>query len=949
MVGILPKMNRCSSRRYAVVRTCAGDGAPTAVQARRGSLRNVPWLIALLFVAVWLATDSRSALAQTTVAEVVGLNSSLKRPIASAKEFVELLRQTEISNGDGQMIAYIDASKLTRRQYLHLYLIARAAAAGWLRPLQSDFGSTAPPCSERELDLQTYFVATYQDPTWCASEQWRAAQWIYHSLNQLTALADEDWVIRKIYFLLHTASSDLSALEVEAAVTGRYPSLRIHPVVKPVQQPYKSELAGARTLSSFEGWEPWIGAQDERMHAVDAVFFANQEVRAKHLLGQRSGLLRPDKISWMFSSTKSRYLVGNELVLRGAFGMTFKSNIVRDSRPNYAPESEYAGLYLLANTIVLDSSEAGRRFGFLDYGDFYEYPILTVDGSGSTGVILMARKIALGQFAQERIRRIWQAIGEPEYPTTGNCGVGTRVLAFAGKQIAKENLHVDGLQRAIAGANCFDRLFSAWQLTTQDELDARPSNVLHRFVQVSIGGIRQPVFAKPNVDGASAYFGTDLLERWNLAVVKQMLFKVRTAQLQDDRDQVGTLMREAEGLRTRFFVNPSTSTVGEILSSFEALGKIKDSIRGKRLLIRGTAIADAPSISGAVLLGDAASKDTWLMPTSVAIKPIAGIAQSHRFARVLASDQGQNADVRLQIAIEVYAPPSLQRDVQRAITARGLRYAGVAEDVQFLQVRQTQSSDWAIEDQSQIGPTNYIITLRCSQTYFPVLLEQLGRKPGLPIHIDWQHVSDKTVSSSSAGPVIGVLSFQANPDSLTVSSSGAIENSSPLPLEIIGLIGSDWVHPVSPSFPLPARSKVLVGNFVADLKPGQTIKSALIVWDPSASVDAKDKVSFVAPNWSIVPIQLANQSDLIGGQPVKELEVLLSALDDNGGVLYDSIRVGLARFGLPDARREVKLFVPPGFRIRYASQFTLVDGSLRPGPSGETNSLQIAIRYSQQP
>lgn len=945
MVRILPKVHQYSRRPYG-----SGDGAPTAVRAGRRSLLNVPWLVAIVFVAVCFATEARSALAQMTVAEVAGVNSSLKQPIASAKEFVELLRQTEISDGDGRMIAYIDAGKLTRRQYLHLYLIARAAAAGWLRPLLSDFGATAPPCSEQELALQTYFVATYEEPVWCANEQWRAAQWIYHSLNQLTGLGDEDWVIRKIYFLLHTVSSDLSALEVEAAVTGRYPSLRIGPsAVKPVQQPYKSELADARSLSSFEGWEPWVGAQDERMHAVDAVFFANQEVRAKHLLGLRSGLLRPDKISWMFSSTKSRYLVGNELVLRGAFEMGFKSDIVRDPRPNYAPESEYAGLYLLANTIVLDSSEAGKRFGFLDYADFYEYPVLTVGGSGSTGLILMARKIALGQFAQERIRRIWQAIGEPEYPTTGDCGIGARVIEFARKQIAGENLHINGLLRATTSANCFDRLFIAWQLTAQNELEARPSNVLHRFIQVSNGGIRQPVFAKPSIDGASAYFGSDLLERWNLAVVKQMLLRVRTAQLQDDREQMGTLMREAEGLRTRFLVNPSSSTVGEILSSFEALGKIKDSIRGKRLLIRGTAIADAPSISRAVLLGDAASKDTWLVPTSVAIKPNAGTAQSHRFARVLTSDQGQNSDVRLQIALQLYAPPSLQRDVQHALAARGLRYAGVAEDVQFLQVRQTQSSDWVIEDQSQIGPTNYIITLRCSQSYFPVLLEQLGRRPGLPIQIDWQSLSDKTVSSSSAGPVIGVLSFQGNPDSLSVSSAGTIENDSSLPLEIAGLIGSDWMHPVMPSVPLPARSKVVVGDLVAGLKPGQTIQSALIVWDPSASVAAKDKVSFVAPNWSIVPIQLANQSDLIGNQPVKELEVLLSALDDKGGLLYDSIRVGLARFGLPDARREIKLFVPPGFRIRYASQYTLIDGSVRSGPSGETDSIQIAIRYPQQP
>lgn len=899
------------------------------------------WFVVFALLAGLLT--AAPAAAQQSLADVVGTHSSLKRPVSNPREFLDLLKQTEVSTGDGQMLAYIDAAKLSKRQYLHLYLMARASAAGWFRSLQTNFGATAPPCNEQALSLQTYFVASYEEPTWCVGEQYRAAQWLYATLNNVAG-RDDDWAIRKIYFLLHSAFSDLSALEVHAAVTGRPSTVAARVLSKPVSQPYKSELASTKSLSTFEGWEPWVTTQDARLPAADAVLFARQTVSAKFVLGMRFDLLRPGTLAGIFTSNSSRYLVGNELVLRGAFGLSFKSRLIRDPRPNFAPEDEYAGLYVLANSIVLDSAEAGRAFGYLDYDDFYQYPTLTINGSGSTGAILMARKLALGSRQLERIRRVWQLIGESEYPTSGKCGMDSKVLMFSRKQISQENLMLPGLETAIASDGCFDRLFSAWQSVLQSELDSRPSNVIHRHVHVILSGIRQPVFARGNVESAATYFGTKVLEQWNLAAVKQLLLQVQSAQLQDDREQVGLLMRDAEGIRSRFLVNPTSSTVTEILEVFEKLSKVREGIRGRRLIIRGASLPEAPAIAGSILLGDAASKDTWLLPTSVALRATEFTPAGPKFARVLVTDPM----VRVQIQIALSAPTGLQRAVKAALQARGLRYVGVAEDVQFQQIRQTSSVDWSIEDQVQVAQGVYLLTIRCSQAYFPVLLDQLARRPGLPISVDWKHLVDESASSASVGPISGAISFQAVPGSLRITPTGSIENRTQLPAEIVALSrGSGEPVPVYSPFLLPALMMVPVSGLGASANDTAGVDVALIRWDPAAAVAPREKVAFVAPSWSLVPIQLHNQSDLVSGKSVRSVMVTLTPQDDKGAPILQPIIVNLGRFGMPDARREVKLFLPPGFRIQYSSQYIAEDGTKSNGPSSQAEGLQIVLRALQ--
>ena len=883
---------------------------------------------------------------QILLSQIVGENSSLQRPIATAAEFGELLRRTEISNGDGQMIAYINASKLNKRQFFHLYLMAQAFRAGWFKPVFSQFGSNGEVCSPTELQLQNNFVASYNEPVWCHGEQWRSASWLYKTINEINeSERDGDWRLRKIFYLLHTANSDLSPLEVEAAITGRHQGLQPAKFPKKGELPYKSQLPANKDLTVFEGWESWMEPQDERLYSADAVLFARQELVSPHRTAV--DLLRTRTMAGIYVSQSSRYLVGNELTLKGAFGINFKSRMIPGAQPNHAPESEYAGLFVIGNTVVLDSAESGHQYGYLDYSDFYQYPPLTINGDGSTGLVLLSRKIAIGQFLSDRMRRIWNKIGEQEFPTTNGCGIDERTIAFSLKQIAPENIQGASLTKALKGQNCFDRLFAAWPGVVQEELDSRPSHILHRYVHVILGGLRRSAYAVSDIDSAGAFFGTKLLENWNVAVVKQLLLQIRSAQLQDARDDIGNLVRDAESIRPRFLVNPSSASVNELLKTFQEINDIKSTIRGRRILIRGSSMPDAPSIASAILLGDAASRDTWLVPSEVSLMPLQTSSSAYKFGRVSTENAPGSTTIRLQVILDLQVSPNLQYEVKRALDARGLRFAGMASDVDFIRLRQSTSLDWSIESQSKIGPSRFIVTIRCTQDYFPILSAELARSPGLPIQIDWQHQTDQAVNSSMVGPITGVLRFQGIATTLRPDADGRVRNPASLPMEIVAVLTNGAFHPVSPTIPLrDGEEVVLSSNTIGSNLQGK-VEMVSAIWDPSAKIPFQDKIDFVAPTWSIVPIQIQNLSDFINQRKVVAAEVWVGAIDDLGKKIYEDIKIDLSQYGMQDARQELKLFLPPGFQLQYSSQFLLDDGSRLQGPSGKTQALQISIRYAQ--
>lgn len=393
--------------------------------------------------------------AQLSITQLVGSKSTWKRPIDTAPEFIKLLAETRLNLGDGINAASFDPNDLSDKEYLHFYLLSRAARMGWFRPLVPDlgegepYGATPRDCSERELSLQSHSVAVFNQPVWCQHYQWKAAKWIFDTLNN-PPVDNSDGIIAKLFFLAETAGGDLSALEVQNAVTGQYPQLK--PAAFPFLDvaPYRSQIDTEKPQSTYEAWNSWANTPEDKLRSADMLFFYKQDLLGAtgyfNAYGPFVDLRDNKTYSNIYISKKSQYFLGNELQLKGSFGLDYEAPKMPplppdDSptlpRPSYYTEYPFAGPFIAVNSLTLDSLLSGDKYGLLTYSDFFQPPVIAVKQTGGGGgMVIVARSLTIGETILDRPERIWSTIGEKVYPTTGKCTLNDQMLGFALKQIA---------------------------------------------------------------------------------------------------------------------------------------------------------------------------------------------------------------------------------------------------------------------------------------------------------------------------------------------------------------------------------------------------------------------------------------------------------------------------------------------------------------------------------
>jgi hypothetical protein len=478
------------------------------------------------------------------------------------------------------------------------------------------------------------------------------------------------------------------------------------------------------------------------------------------------------------------------------------------------------------------------------------------------------------------------------------------------------------------------------------ELSTRPDNVLHHAVaaiQYSSGYRR--VYAVLNVDEAASFFDQPTLEQWNLAASERLLLQVKEMKLRGDREGLGELLRDAEVLHTRFLAQPTTTTTNRLGAIFGELSTIRDTMKGARTVIRGSSYLDAPALASATLLASASSRETWLLPDRLKVSSLPNSSSTPKAARVWVQD-GQStpeAAVRVQFILEVAAHSSTQSAARVALKDRGLQYSGVATtELEFLNPRQSSSPDWSFDSIARLDRSRFVLTFRTSESHFPVLLEQLSRPPGLPIEIEWRSVSDPKVGSDTYGPLRATLGLYAlSTAGLKLLPSNLLANESAYTLDAIAIGDEKDVISLDPPLSVIAGSKVSLPKYV----PTQSTFTAVeAVFDLAGQVPAREKLEFASPQWSILSLKFTNLVDVKDGRQVKELRVSVDAIGSDGSIIYNHVLVSLARFGLAEASQTIPLLLPPGFRLRYTSQYVFSDGTKDVGPTDETSAVDIRLR-----
>lgn len=872
--------------------------------------------------------------AQATVTQAVAKNSTTQADDLTPAEFVKLVRMTQLDLGEPVSVASIYAEKLGPAEYFRFYLMYRATENGWFGPLLSEYAPTATPCSDQQLELQPTFVASLHEPVWCERHQWEAATWLFDTLN---GDGGDDGIgsLRRIFLLAHTAGADLSPLEVMAAVTDRYPS--IQPRREPLhnsQPPYKSQLPAGADLSTFEGWDAWNVDAPQALLDADVVWFWNQHVRDTPWNPSRIRDLRQPVLANIYTPSSSRYFVGNELRIEGSAGLDFAYD---------PPDPEaFTGLFVAVNTLILDRGFAGTPWGALDEADVRQFPVLTVNGKRSAGAVLVARNFVLGANARDLPTRVWRTIGAPLFKgdAAAGCPLDQRVLGFALKNIGEANLYASAFLSTIDETNCFDRALQTFSRVLEYEFSTRPDHVIHRYVHVDLDGLPKQPYATGQIAEAPSFLGQALLARWNVAAAERLLLQVRSAELQEAREDLGKYLRDAESLRGRFLTTPTAETTARLSTIFADISAVRDAKKGVRLLVRGSDFAEASTLASALLLGSATSKDTWLIPDRLRVAPYTEVAGTPKFARVWVDEQSTGgADVRVNFLVEMMASATAQAAAGPALRARGMVYSGVATDIECTGIRQSTTTQWKFESISRLDRLRFLVTIRTSEAYLQVLLLQLARPPGLPVQVDWKNSTDPTINSQNYGPIVGAVGLFGVPWINLPIQDGAIVNSTPWPLDVVALVSPSTIVSVDPGLPLASGGKVMLP---AQAPPD--VSHAATVLDPRGEIPLQDKLSFVPPQWAVLPISFVNTVDTLGGAPVRELTLRVTAIDADGKPVTEAFPLTLGRFGLEDASQIIPLLLPPGFLLRVEGQWRLADGKSEPLASFETDQLEVRIQ-----
>lgn len=889
-----------------------------------------------------------SAGAESTVTQRVGTASTWKRPINTAPELIRLLREIRLPTGDGINVASFDASILSDKEYLHFYLLSRAADLGWFHPLLPNYGATLPygatprDCSDQELSLQSYHVAAFRQPAWCEHYQWKAAKWIFDILNSPPA-DDTKGNIAKLFFLAETAGGDLTALEVQNAVTGQYAKLKPAQFPASTTAPYRSQFDSSNNQSVYEAWNSWSNKPEEKLRTADLLFFYKQKLQRTKAYGPFDDIRDISTASNIFTSKKSQYFLGNELVVNGALGLDYDAPQL-PKQPGHATEFAYAGPFIAVNSLTLDSLLSGYKWGALDYSDFYQPPVISVKETGSVGgMVIATRSLTIGNTILDRPERIWSTIGEKVYPTTGTCTLDQQTLGFALKQVNLKNSLVPALYATLGKDSCFQNSLAIWKQVLRLETDARPNAIMHRYIDIRLNDTRLSPFIISNFEEAVPYFGQSALQRWNVAIAKRLLTEVYLAELSGRREELGSLLRDAESLRGRFLITPSNDAANELFPIFAQLRATMTTLSGKRLLLRGSSFPEVPELAASLFLASASSSDTWLIPTSIRLSATSP-GKNPKFGRLWADVANPATGyVRLQFLAEMYSPSTLQSAAKRLAAIKNWKFGGLAHDIRYLGIKQAGAADWIVEDQVRISDDTFLFTIRTKQSFLPVLLAQLAKPPGLPLSIDWAVPTDSDVSSASSGPITGVVGLSAIPWKLSNISQATVSNETSFPARVVTLNTTTGTIPITPGFDLAPGASAPIPDYLNAMLAGGTLIGAESLLDPAGFVDVKSKLDYVANDSSIVPVQIENLLSAIDGESIRETQIRIDFNGPNGSRLLGPISVSLAAFGLPESRSELKLLLPAGFKMSYSAIFVLKNGARIQGPAGVEDGLKISI------
>lgn len=810
---------------------------------------------------------------------------------------------------------------------------------GWFLPLKSDFGLTQPPCGPDRLKLQYTSLASLNRPTGCARQQREAAEWIFRILN--SALPYENPLLQKLFLLAHTAGEDLSALEVMAAATSSFGEISPNWSPRNVQPPHRSQIEPSKVLTTFEAWDTWGGTPDASMLTADVIVFWDQRVKAlRSQSGDAPDLRVPERFHTHLAK-KSIYLLGNELSIAGSTALAFEQQKPPPHKrlPGggfHSVSAPYVGLFIVANSIILDTARSNEKWGLLSREDVKQYPVLAVkDGH----VVISARNFSLGSSIKERPQRIWETIvPSMSLASAKQCSLSARTLQFAAKGIDPSNLYLPDFLSAPAKENCLQAAMIAWSKVLDYEISTKPSNVMHRFVVVTYAGLRKPPYATSLVE-AQAFVGQKALTAWNVAAAKRLQFQIQAAELQDDRDGLGRALRDAGTLRTRFLVQPDTSTAGELSEVFAKIAAVRDAKKSTRIVTRGSEYLEEPSLAGKLLIGSATSNDTWIIPDRLVLSPVSGNGTQLYFGREWVSqNSGETFNVSLQFSASILSSSLTEHLASRAMSRKGLKYVGTASDVIFTGVRQSSSPEWVFDNVSLLGENRFLITIKTSEGYLPVLHEQLNRPPGIPIVLDWESISDPKANSQQYGPIQTTLGLFSLPWKKLPVEGGVVVNDAPFSVEVVTASGPASHVVLDPPIKIPAKASRLI-----DFRGAVNFHSAETVIDASGTMPLHSKLAVVSPQWNVFTVAFYNRQDSIQGSEVKALILEVTIVDDEGTSVSQPFRLQLGRFGLPDATQSIRLLVPPNFRIRYEGVWHLADGGIHPVKPGESGHVNIQI------
>ena len=393
-------------------------------------------------------------------------------------------------------------------------------------------------------------------------------------------------------------------------------------------------------------------------------------------------------------------------------------------------------------------------------------------------------------------------------------------------------------------------------------------------------------------------------------------------------------------MRSRLLVTPTSATVTDLGAVFDELAQSKSKLASARVIIRGASFSEEPILSSTWLLGAAASSDTWLIPSSLALKPVT--ADYGRLGRLWVGNAAEkDPEVRLQFLARFTTTGGIEAAAARALKARGFRYAGVASELTFTGVRQAAPGTWRFEDPVPLDSNSLLLSIATRQSSLQLLLEQLNTT-GLPVEVDWKSV-DPLVSSERSGPIRSFIRLGNAPWTSLPVEAGAVRNPATVPIALTALSRGSTQVSIQPPLAIPPGQVVKLSTELLGALVGEGPILAETQFDPGSAVAALDKLAIAAPDSTILQVRISNSRDQIDGSRIRAARLKLSVRDGAGKEWIGDMPLSLARFGLPEDHATLSLLLPAGFHILVSGDFLMEAGTTRPIKTQDVTGTEITI------